>query len=159
MQVTVTNYRFPFKEDLGIWTIIWDELGGSEGYVRLQATIIPNFEKLLDILVDKKYINKRKADEVISFIRLGISAPVDSYTLSLLNSVFKFIESKKQIIKKRSFSFLAALDWGNTTRTDKCMKAIKKELILEGEDTVISQMFEFIRKSGINLREVSSSWY
>ena len=59
MQVTVTNYRFPFKEDLGIWTIIWDELGGSEGYVRLQATIIPNFEKLLDILVDKKYINKR----------------------------------------------------------------------------------------------------
>lgn len=158
MRVTVSNYRFPFKEDLGIWTIIWDELGGSEGYVRLQATIMPNYNKLLEILSYRKYVNKRKCEEIILSIQYKLPHSADAYTISILNTVLEFCESKKQIIKKRSFSFLAAFDWGNTTRTDKCMKAIKKELFLDGEDTVKSQMFDFFSKKGVVLKETYLSW-
>ena len=154
MRVTVMNYSFPFREDLGAWTIIWDQLGGSEGYVRLQATLVPNLKKMIDFMVGKSYLNGANAQMIYNAATLGMNIQADAYSVNIINGIVRFCESKKQIIKKRSFSWLAALDMGNTTRTDKCMKAIKKDLVLEGEDTLGNQLISYLNTSGINLRHV-----
>ena len=148
------NYSFPFREDLGAWTIIWDELGGSEGYVRLQATLMPNLKKMIDFIVGKGYLNSTNAQMVYNAASLGMEIRADAYSVNIMNGIIRFCESKKQIIKKRSFSWLAALDMGNTTRTDKCMKAIKKDLVLEGEDTLGNQLLSYLKANGINFQYV-----
>lgn len=154
MRVTVTNYRFPFREDLGAWTIIWDELGGSEGYVRLQAILIPNLKMMIDFMVSKGYLNSSNAQMIYNAATIGMSIQADAYSVNIINGIIRFCESKKQIIKKRSFSWLAALDMGNTARTDKCMKAIKKDLVLDGEDTLGKQLLSYLRANGVNYRLV-----
>ena len=154
MRVTVRNYMFPFREDLGAWAIIWDELRGRDGYVRLQATLSPDLKKMVDYLVDKRFLNRTNAQMVYTASTLGISIPADVYTVNVIKGVIKFVKSKTQVIKKSSYSWLGALDMGNTCRTDKCMKAIKKDLVLDGEETLGSHMVSFLNSSGINLRRV-----
>lgn len=154
MRVTVMNYSFPFREDLGAWIIIWEQLGGSEGYVRLQATLTPNLKKMIDFMVGKSYLNSINAHMIYNAATLGMSIQADAYSVNIINGIIRFCESKKQIIKKRSFSWLAALDMGNTTRTDKCIKAIKKDLVLEGEETLGNQLLSYLKSNGINLRYV-----
>lgn len=152
MRTTVINYNFPFKEDLGAWSIIWDEIGGSEGYVRLQATLIPNLKKMIDFVVSKGHLDSTDAYLIYNAATLGMNIQANAYSVSIINGIIRFCESKKRIIKKRSFSWLAAFDLGNTTRTDKCMKAIKKELILDGEETLGNQLISYLKSNGVNLR-------
>lgn len=161
MKITVYNYRFPFREDLGVWSIVWNELSGSEGYVRLQATISPNFNAMCDYMVNKHYLDAGRVQIINRTLSLGINIKLlsygsgefymDPYTESIINGIIKFCESKTQIIKKRSFSWSAALDFGNTTRTDKCMKAIKKDLYLDGEETVYKQLLSYFKQNNIYL--------
>lgn len=158
---TVTYYRFPFKEKLGAWVIIWDELGGSEGYCHLKATIIPNAKILISKLVKEGFLKERKAEIAYNFVtrpKFGFETPellqyiyfsptdgTDPYSVNVVIHILKFCETKVKEVKKKSFSWLAALDLGgNTTRSDKCMKAIKKGLTLDGEETLYKELRSFL---------------
>ncbi|MBD5353444.1 MAG: hypothetical protein HDR85_00805 [Bacteroides sp.] len=170
MRVVVHNYVFPFKEDLGAWRIIWEEIGGSEGYVHLKATIMPNYTKILGKFIDEKILSMDKIENLKCAITLPelapnianqVSIPIDEYTLKVYSAIMQFCKQKTFIRSKRSFAWTAFLDFGNTTRTDKCMKIIKKDLVLCGEETIMEELYKYFKSQNICLShdEVSTRRY
>lgn len=151
MEVSIRNYSFPIREELGIWRILWEQLSASEGYVRLQATIFPNLDMLIDYVASKGYLKGSLARALVQASIYNVPVPADADTVKILNGIISFCKSKKQVIKKRSFSWITAMafDWGNTTRTDKCMKAVKKNLTLDGDDTVCQQLIQYLKSQKI----------
>lgn len=168
---TVTYYRFPFKEELGAWVIIWDELGGSEGYCHLKATIIPNAKILIKKLIKDHLLSERKSEiaynhftspygineppELLQYTLFSPQDGSDIYSVNVVIHILKFCETKVKEVKKKSFSWLAALDLGgNTTRSDKCMKAIKKGLTLDGEETLYKELKAYLSSNNVALHFV-----
>ena len=153
MRVLVSNYSFPFREDLGAWSIVWRELGGSEGYVHLEATISPGILAMVKFLISKGYLENSLSYQIERMLRLpSYMAPdirVDARTNNILNGIMAFCKSETRVRDKRTWSFWGSFDNGNTTRSDKCMKAIKKELVLEGEETVGQRLLTYLRSKNI----------
>ena len=154
MRVLVSNYRFPFREELGAWSIVWRELGGSEGYVHLEASISPSITAMVKFLASKGYIEHsifRQIERMMSESSVFSSREiwVDARTNQILNGLMSFCKSETRVKDKRTWSFWASFDYGNTTRSDKCMKAIKKDLVLEGEETVEQRLLNYLRSHRI----------
>jgi hypothetical protein len=162
------NYTFPFKEDFGIWSVIYNEVSSSIGYSKLQATIIPNYKRIMEGLVSQNYIKSeqwtalRALGELQNFpestraqIIQNWHINVNNYTISVANAVASFCESKKKTVEKSTFSVMGIFDDSNQLQTIKCVEAIKKDLVLSPDDVVLDELNCYLTSHSVYLSKQS----
>ena len=143
------------KHDVfGCWSVKWENRGGSNGYIKMAAIIIPYWEVLFKKLDEDGYVSFYGCSNVIDHINNPYSFNPyfhsRDYTkeIEFLNAFSDFCESEKIIIEKNAYSFWDAfsIGGGNEGAFSKAQKKIKKELVLEGEDTVYRRLISFLKR-------------
>lgn len=166
--ITTTIYS---KHDIfGCWSVKWEYRGGGSGITKVAAVIFPYWKVLFEKLASDGYINFSSVSEIVdaisnpgsySHIRLISNmyrkfSPYESDYYSqkenekaivFLNAFSEFCESEKNVIEKKVYSFWDAMDigGGNSSGFEKARRKIKKDLVLEGEDTVYNRLKVFLK--------------
>lgn len=166
MRIQYSYYNFPFREEIGFWSILWKKVGPKFGddncYIKLQATITPNLEKLLYDLIEKGYLRKKLVDTFftlqIQMQFLGLeniqTNELDQYTINVISCASHFCKKRQQTIIQSAHSFSSVLSLGNSYVSEKCMNKIKSTLLLDGEETLLRQLADHLKNNNIVLKKI-----
>lgn len=146
MQYTITTINRK-HDTFGCWSVSWENRGGDTGLYKIAAVIVPSWEVLGSRLGKDGYVDYHTCSYIINPLGLHPFVNKRNYgkSMQVLNAFVEFCESEKRIIEKRVYSFWDAFGGGNTGAFAKAQKKIKKELVLEGEDTVYKRLVAFLR--------------
>ena len=144
------------KHDIfGCWSVKWENRGGGDGLSKIAAVIIPYWDVLFQRLDTDGYISYFTCKQIIDSLSNTFSSYYNPYVYSqdrnkaieFLNAFSDFCESEKIVIEKIVYSFWDAfsIGGGNVGAFEKAQKKIKKELVLDGEDTVYKRLIRFLR--------------
>jgi len=143
-------------DTFGCWSVKWENRGVGfwKGTAKVAAIIIPNWEVLFKKLDEDGYISFYKCKSIIDQIVNPYSFNPYRYHISdsdkevrFLNAFSDFCESEKIVKETKAFSFwdTVSIGDGNVGGFENAQKKIKKDLVLEGEDTVYKRLISFLR--------------
>lgn len=145
-------------DTFGCWSVKWENRGVGfwKGTAKVAAIIIPNWEVLFKKLDKDGYVSYFTCKQIIdtltktfpSYYSPYISSQDKNKAITFLNAFSDFCESEKIVIEKKAFSFWDTVSIGdsNVIGFEKAQKIIKKELVLDGEDTVYKRLISFLKR-------------
>lgn len=155
MEYTITTI-FSKHDTFGCWSVSWKNLGGDTGLYKIAAVIVPSWEVLGSRLGKDGYVNYNICSNIINnmgYYSRGYNPFVNQFDIEksrqILEAFVDFCKSEERVIEKRVYSFWDALGGGNSFAFEKAQKKIKKELILEGEDTVYKRLVAYLRNKRV----------